>query len=780
MTLYRKLFRDLIEHKGSNLATIVIIALGIMIYVGSAKTMDDLSYSKQVYYKDSNFPDAYAEIISAPFNVKTSFSEVNGVKQVEGRLIVNAKIFDTNKTLRLESITKSLGKHVLISGHEPQGSNEILIDNLFAEKNNVKVGDEISIVVSAKQSNLKVAGIARSAENIFATSGDGAIFSDPKDFGVAFLDLKSMTAITGRNAYNLILIKFDRGFDLEDLDEDIYRQIENFGVISLYGMDKQESNAMVDGEIEELRATMVLMPIIFLAVAALVMIIMIKRIISKQRGQIGVLKAFGYSDLEVGWHYAFYCIVIGFFGGILGSLTGMIFSSFFIDVYKSLFNMPFIEKKASVEYFVFGVIISTLFCVIVGLQSSRKAIKIQPAEAMKQEAPKSGKKSFVEKFKLFSMIFDSKGRMAVRNMVRNRRRTIWITLGLALAFAISVMPWSMYYMMDSMIFDRYKYIEKYDAKIMTKGLLDREKVEAEVAKQDGVYKVESMLSIPAKLSNKGLEEEVVIIALPESNQLYEVVENNNKGIDITKTGLVLSERLASKLGASIGDEIIFKSPYSKHRTDEETLRVTYIVHQSIGMNGYMNMSYLSNLLGYKDVSNTILIDTDNEETIDRISDTYNDMPKVMSVQSKKNSMEQTMARMDIAYSSIYFMALIALVMSFSIVYNIFLIVILEREREFATLMVLGMRPKEVLSIVALEQWLTAFIGAIVGIPIAKYMLILMRDEMSSDMYTIPANLEINALIIAALLMAVSIVMAQLLASKKIKEIDIVDSLKSGE
>ncbi len=780
MTLYRKLFRDLFEHKGSNIATIVIIALGIMIYIGSAKTMDDLSYSKQVYYEQSNFPDAYAKVISAPLNFKSSLARINGIKQVEGKILVNSKVLNTNKTIRLESMSDTLGKYTLMQGYKPKKYNEILIDNLFAEKNNLKVGDEISVIVSAKVSNLVISGIARSAENIFATSEEAAIFSDPKDFGIAFLDLKSIIAITGRSSYNQILFEFDKGFDLKELNSDIYRQIESFGVISLFDMEKQESNATVDGEINELKATMVLMPAIFLAVAALVMIIMIKRIISKQRGQIGVLKAFGYSDLEVGWHYAAYCIVIGFFGGVLGSILGMMFSSLFINVYKELFNMPFIEKNPAIHYFSFGIIIATLFCVFVGVLSSRKAVKIEPAEAMKQEAPKNGKKSFVEKFKLFSMTFDSRGRMAVRNISRNRKRSAWIVFGLSLAFAISVMPWSMYYMMDSMIFDRYKYVEKYDAKIITKGLLDRAEVEREVAKQDGIYKLESMLSIPAKLTHKGLSEEVVVIGLTKNNELYQVVDKNNQPVNISDTGIALSERLASKLDVKVGDEIIFKSPYAKHRKDEVNLRVSFIVDQSIGMNGYMDIIYLSRVLGYKEVSNSILLDTDGDKSIERISDKYKDMPKISSVQSKQSSLDQTIARLDVAYSSIYFMALIALVMSFSIVYNIFLVVILEREREFATLMVLGMTPKEVLSIVSLEQWLTATIGVILGVPIAKYMLVLMSEEMSSDMYSIPSNLQFGAIIIASLFMALSIVMAQLLASKKIKEIDIVDSLKSGE
>ncbi len=779
--LNRKLFRDLLEHKGANLATIVVIAIGILLFNGSAKVMDDLIYSKKVFYEQCIFPDAYAKVIAAPINFKKSYQKIDGVKLLEGRMSSDVELLNTNKTLRLISKTKNLGKYVILEGKEPRDNvNEILIGNNFASANNYKIGDTLDIVASGKQRQLSICGIARSAENIFVMKDADTLFSDPKEFGIAFVDLKLMQEITGKNSFDEILFLLDNDSKFEIVKNAIDKQMENYGIISIYERADQTSEMTVEGEIKELKTTMIFMPSIFLIVAALVMSIMIKRIISQQRGQIGILKAFGYGDVAVAWHYASYCVVLGLIGGIIGAFGGMLMAGVFTDMYKELFNMRFLSRYSFYNYLAKGTMLAVVFCVFTGLRASTKALVIKPAEAMRPEAPSSGKKSFIEGFSLFALIFDSRGKMAVRNIIRNRKRSFFVILGLSLAFAISVMPWSMVYMMDALLIDRYKDVEVYDAKIALAGLQASEAVVDEMENFNGVDYAQAQLNIPAKLKNRGIVEDVLIIGLPQSNKLYKIIDANHRAIEMTSSGIVLSERLAEKLELKLGDELIFKSPYSKYKSDEITLKISNIVEQGIGMNGYMDISYLSQVLGYKEICNMILVATENENIIDNIDNRYQDSEKINSIHSKKDIINQTMERMSSGYSSMYFMAIIAMLMSFAIVYNIYLVVILERKREFSTMMVLGMKEKEVLSIVALEQWLSAIMGIIVGIPISKLMVISLSEGLSSDMFTLPQNLEPKALLLATIMMIVSIFMAQLLAAKQINKIDIVEALKAAE
>jgi len=126
------------------------------------------------------------------------------------------------------------------------------------------------------------------------------------------------------------------------------------------------------------------------------------------------------------------------------------------------------------------------------------------------------------------------------------------------------------------------------------------------------------------------------------------------------------------------------------------------------------------------------------------------------------------------------MAIIASAMTFAIVYNTFVVVLMERKREMSTLMVLGMKEKDVLSIISLEQWITSIVGMILGIPLAQALIIFMSKELTTDSFTMPTDMKSGAIILAVILMIMSIIAAQVLASRKVNTIDIVEVLKSGE
>ena len=244
--------------------------------------------------------------------------------------------------------------------------------------------------------------------------------------------------------------------------------------------------------------------------------------------------------------------------------------------------------------------------------------------------------------------------------------------------------------------------------------------------------------------------------------------------------IVLSEKLAEKLKVNVGDYIILKSPYSKYKEDKHYIKVGKIVEQSIGMNGYLDITYLSNILGYQEICNTILLKVEDENYINDLREKFQDLEKVVSIQSKKENMSQIKQRMETMYSMIYFMAIIAASMTFAIVYNTFVVVLLERQREISTLMVLGMKEKDVLSIISLEQNITSIIGAILGLPIAKVFIVVMAKALITDTFTMPTDMTLGPVLTALVLLVISVVSAQILASRKLNKIQIVDVLKSGE
>ncbi len=763
------------------MAAIVVVSIAIMLFVGASISLNTLIDSKDVAYELNNFPDVYARLISISDKKITSLQDIDKIKSFEPRLVEELKIANTNKTIRMMSITNNMGKYVLVEGSAPrENAFEILIDEKFAEANNYKIGQDITVISNGVKKNMKICGTMFTAEGIYSIRDNSTIMPNYSIFSLGFTDIASLQRLTGKNYYNEILFDLKDNVEFEDVKNDIKREIENYGLINLYPQDDQNSDTMIDGEIDEQRSLMIVMPVIFLSVAILVMGIMVKRIIEQQRMQIGILKSFGYSDFQVGFHYASYCLIIGLIGGIIGCVCGVGFGHIMLSMYKVFFNMEFINNHSQTQLFIMGIALSSTFSVAAGINAATKAVNIMPSEAMRQEAPKSGKKMFIEALPVFNMIFNSRGKMSVRNISRNKKRSFFIILGIALAFAISVLPWSLLNLMDSMIFDRYRYTEKYDIKIFLNGFTSKSGGENALNSMSKIQYKQGILEIPVTLEYQGVKEDTVAIGLQQDSRLYTVVDDDKNKVDIPSGMIVLSEKLAEKLKADVGDYISLKSPYSKYKEDKHYIKVGKIVKQSIGMNGYLDITYLSNILGYEEMCNSILLKVEDENYIYDLREKFQDLEKIVSIQSKLENMNQIRQRMETMYSMIYFMAIIAAAMTFAIVYNTFVVVLLERQREISTLMVLGMKEKDVLSIISLEQNITSIIGVILGLPIAKLFIIIMSKTIITDTFTMPTDMSLNSVLIALVLLVISVVSAQLLASRKLNKIEIVDVLKSGE
>ena len=781
MTLNKKLLRDLLENKGANFAAIIVVAIAIMLFVGAGIALDTLTDSRDTAYKENNFPDVYASVISINDKNLSSLQNIEKIKFFEPRLVEELKVANTNKIIKMMSITANIGKYVLIKGSTPrENAFEILIDEKFALANNYKIGQYITVVSNGVKKNLKICGTMSTAEAIYSLRDASSIMPNYKIYSLAFTDISSLQRLTGKNYYNEILFDLKENVEFENVKNDIKKEIDVYGLINLYSKEDQLSNKMIDGEIDEQKSIMIVMPVIFLSVAILVMGIMVKRIIEQQRMQIGILKSFGYSDFQVGVHYSSYCLIIGLIGGILGCGCGVAFGNIMLYTYKDFFNMEFINNQSKMWLFLMGIGLSSMFSVAAGINAAGKAVKIMPSEAMRQEAPKSGKKMLVEALPIFNLIFNSRGKMSVRNISRNKKRSFFIILGIALAFAISVLPWSLLNLMDKMVFDRYRYIEKYDIKIFLNGFTSKSSGENSFNSMSKITYKQGILEVPVTLEFQGIKQDTVAVGLQQDSQLYTVVDDNKNKIDLPRAMIVLSEKLAEKLKVNVGDYIILKSPYSKYKEDKHYIKVGKIVEQSIGMNGYLDITYLSNILGYQEICNSILLKVEDENYINDLREKFQDLEKVVSIQSKKENMSQIKQRMETMYSMIYFMAIIAASMTFAIVYNTFVVVLLERQREISTLMVLGMKEKDVLSIISLEQNITSIIGAILGLPIAKVFIVVMAKALITDTFTMPTDMTLGPVLTALVLLVISVVSAQILASRKLNKIQIVDVLKSGE
>lgn len=786
--LFRKMIRDIKENKGAYLACMVIITMGLLIFTAFSTMVETLQTSQQSFYEGQNFADGFAQVQAIPRDEIKKLEDIEGIKEIQGRLVKEVMVYapdsQENIYLRLVSVEKDTQNPInkpLFKTGSPLEDNvlSIWVDNKFFEANNYSLNDEIEIIASGRKRKLSIAGVASSPEFIYALRTAADMFPSPETFGIGFMPLKSMEKLfPDEKAYNDLVFTLKHGADFEKVKTELEIKLKPYGLKSVIPRDEQISHLLLSEELKGLVSMSKAMPIMFLSIAAVILYITLKRLIEQQRGQIGILKAEGFTSKEILFHYMSYAVIIGFVGGVLGVASGGVFSYPLTSIFQVFFNLPGLEGRFSPFLIILGIILAFCFSLLAGFQGSRKALALEPAEAMRPPAPVQGRRVLLEEIAVIWKKLNVQQMMAVRNMSRNKGRSFFIFLGIMVCFAISSFTWSMNDMIQRMMYDQYEKVEVYDVKISLARPMAQKNVVRELAAFPGVSRVEPMAEVPATLKNKWREKDVVIFGLPEKSSLYNILDNEYNKVTPPKNGLLLSERLAKLLDAKPGTRLAVETIMKDDKKDK-VLQVVGIIPQYSGTNAYMEIGALQDFLRQKGLTTSCMLNI-NKNDIASFREKYMHTDAISSIDERSQRLNKFKDMMGSYGSMIYIYAMISVIIGFAIIYSSSVITLSERSRELASMMVLGMTPKEVLSVVTFEQWLIAVPAMLMGMPLARFLMAGLSSAMSTDMYTIPESITFTALLLAFLVTALSIWIAQRAAARKIKSLSLVEVLKARE
>lgn len=785
--LWRKMFRDIKENKGAYLACIVIIVMGLLVFTAFSTLTANLQSAQISFYKKQNFADGFAQIEALPRADVEKLMDIQGIKQIQGRIVrdvmVSKPYAEENVYLRLVSVDPQnpnpINGVMLTQGrHLDEKGTNIWIDNKFFEANNLNLNDEIDIIARGKKWELSVAGVGKSPEFVYALRNMAEIYPSPETFGIAFVPEKTMQTMFATHAFNDLVFTLMPGARYDDVKDQLENKLKPYGLKSLIPRDEQISHLLLDMELESLTSMSKAMPVMFLSIAAMILYITLKRLIEQQRGQIGILKAEGFTSREILTHYFSYALIIGIVGGLMGVLLGSILSYPLMSMFELFFNLPGLEGKFSPYYIVLGILLSLVFSTIAGYQGCKKILVLEPAQAMRPPAPLQGKRIFLENITFIWKRLSVQGMMAVRNLSRNKGRSLFIFLGIMLCFAISGFTWSMNDLVQKMLYDQYEKVEVYDVKIGLTRPLNQKKAIRELKAFPGVKSIEPMAEVPATLKNKWLKKDVVILGLPEKSLLYNILDKKYNKIEPPKTGILLSERLATLLEARVGTKLKVESPMKDGKKDDY-LEVVGVIPQYIGINAYMEIGAIQSFLKQQDIATSLMLDAD-EEAIVSLKQKFSSSDVISSIDEQSQRLEKLKQMMASYGSMIYIYALIGIIIGFAIIYSSSVITMSERSRELASMMVLGMTPAEVLSVVTFEQWCIGVPAMIMGIPVSRLMMAGLSKVISSDAFTMPHTLTTSSLFLAFIATGISIWIAQQAAAKKIRSLRLAEVLKARE
>lgn len=785
--LFRKLLRDLIHMRGQMIAVAVVVACGIATYVTMVSVYHSLQATQSAYYEEYRFADLFASARRVPESIARQIASIPGVAAVSTRVVVQVNLdvpgLDEPATGRIVSIPE---RHtpVLNDIHIREGryiqekrDDEVIISEAFAEGNSLKTGDTLGTVINGRWRQVRIVGIALSPEYVYEVSGGAAFFPDNRRFGVLWMSREALSAAFDmEGAFNDISLRLMHGADQAEIIDRIDNLLSGYGGLGAYTRQDQISNRFLTDEITQLRANGFIVPMIFLGVAAFLLHLTLSRLIATQRDQVAVLKAFGYSNLSVGFHYMQFALAAVVVGAALGIGAGTWLGSLLTEVYTKFYRFPILRYNAGLDVIAWGLIISGGAAIVGALSAVRRAVSLPPAEAMRPEPPARFKPGPLEKIGITHFLSTSM-RIVVRNIERNPLKAFLSTLGIAMSVAILVVG---RYSFDAITFMIDLQFQRVSREDITVAYTDPRGSGAvyDLASFPSVLNVEPFRTVPARVRHGHRERRLGIQGLVPGGELHRIVDEQLSVHQAPSDGLLMTRKLGEILGVSTGDTVTIEALEGRRPT--RRVVVAGLIDELLGTAIYMDISALNRLMGEGRSSSGAFVAVDAAGQ-DELYNTLKRTPAVGGTVIRKAMLEgfqKTIA--DNQNISAFTLIIFASVIAIGIVYNNARIALSEKGRELASLRVLGFTRREVALILLGEQAILLLMSLPLGFLIGYGICAGLVAEYDTELYRMPLFVTTQSYAFSGMVVLASGVVSALLVRRRLYHLDLIEVLKTRE
>ncbi len=774
----KRLLRMVRSHVGQFIAISLVISVGLLTYVSFTMAMSNLENSLNYYYDTSNFADIYVETFKVPKKGVEDVLKISGVKHAQGRLQydVPLKVEDESEkvTVRIESLPKTDYKINDLYFHSgttlKTPSKDAYVFNQFGQVRGMHLGDTIRPQILGEQFELSIKAFVSSPEYVYLMENEQSMLPAPGKFGVVFVSEEFAMNSFGMNGYyNQVLIKADPGVNVDLLQDRVENTLDRYGIKRIYQKKDQLSHRLVSEEIEGGKKMAKTVPFVFLLVAASIMVIMISRTVRNDRVSIGVFKSMGYTNFEIVMHYTKYCVMIGLVGSLIGVSLGMLLGAVITQMYTQFFYIPFLKIVFYPGYLSVAILLSTVFSVAAGLMGARSVLGVHPAESMRPEPPKKGHRTVFERTRLWRYLSFTE-KMVMRNLLRNKKRFIFITLGIALTYAITMVPMFQSNAFDDIFIRHYSEFLKMDYNINFSEPV-KDTALSDIKHLIEYREMEPKLEYPFEVEHDWKKKVVTVVGIWSDSKMYAFKTVNGDRISLPSEGLLITEGLAKFLGVEVGDTLKINT-FIPGRDDQQ-VRIVSIIDQSLGMNIYMDLTYMQDMFLEHGLINGAMVTTNDE-----IKDELADVPKISSVQSNRDLISIFKEFLKLTLASVSILIVFSGVLGFAIVYNSSVMSLLERKLEFSSLRVMGFKKNEIFFILLRENIVMTIMGIALGIPLGRAMLSAMSSSFSTELYTMKVDVPFNAYVLTGVLTFTFVVLAQIATYSRIYRLDFIEALKN--
>ncbi|HEV2387904.1 MAG TPA: FtsX-like permease family protein [Candidatus Acidoferrales bacterium] len=786
-SLNRKLIRDLAHARGPILAVAGVIACAVTAFVALGSTYQSLLESQSLYYAEYRFADVFAQLERAPDSLAAQIGAIPGVARVETRVVRDV-------TLDVPGLDEpAVGRLVSVPGRErpilndiairrgryvsPGRTNEAIASEAFAEANHLDLGSTIGAVVNGRWEKLVIVGVALSPEYVYEVKGGGTIFPDNRRFGVLWASREMLAPAFGmQGAFNDVSLSLAPGVNEAEVIARLDQLLARYGGLGAYGRGDQISYRFLTDEIAQNRASATIVPAIFLAAAAFLLYTVLSRLIATQRAQVGTLKAFGYSNVAVAWHYLKMALVAVAGGLVAGVAAGAVFGLQLTHIYTLFYRFPLLHYRFGAGLIVLASLVSFAAAALGAVGAVRRAVQLPPAEAMRPPAPARYRAGWLERLGIDRHV-PLVGRMIARDIERRPWRAAFTAMGIAISVAILVVGFYFFDAIDYLMRLQFQTVQREDVTVMFSGPRSAGS-RYSLATLPGVLRVEPFRSVAARVSYGHRSRRAALMARPASGILRPLVDQDLRVHPLPPEGIVLTGRLGELLGVKPGGVVTVE--VLEGARPVWRVPVSSLVEEPIGLSAYMDLDALNRLLHEGGTTSGAFLSVDAAQA-PRLYSLLKRMPSVSGIsvrQATLQSFQETLAK-SMAISTTVLVVL-ACTLAFGMVYNGIRIALSERGRELASLRVLGFGRGEVRAILLGREALLTIAAIPVGWALGVAMCDWIARAVTSDLFRLPVVISPKTFATAMVVVLAASSLTALAVAGQLGRLDLVETLKTGE
>lgn len=792
--LDRKLARELWASVGLLSAIAGIIIVGVVCFVALGSAYNNLQYEKQRYYRQCRMADFWIDLKKVPLAELEPVATLPGVAALRSRVQFQA-------TVSLPGVVRPMNAQV-ISMPDRRGTdgkvindivlrqggyftaereNQVILNDAFARHHKLRPGDWIHVVLNNRRQELHVVGTAISSEFVYLLA-PGALIPDPEQFGVFYIKRSYAEDVFDFDgAANQVIGRLAPGArrNPEPILDEAKRMLAPYGVFTTTPLSQQGSNMYLSQEIQGLAGFAFFMPMIFLAVAALVLNVLLSRLADQQRTTVGTLKALGYSNRQVFAHFLKFGLTVGIFGGLIGCVAGYWLAGLMTVMYREFFEFPRLDNHFYPGLQLAGLGISVACAVVGSLRGTRQVLRLEPAAAMRPKPPRQGGAIVLEHLAWLWRRLGSGWRMVVRGVVRNHGRTLAGVFAAAMGAAVLVSGFMMAKAGGYLVDFQYRQTHHADFELSFKDERGRDALD-EIGRLPGVERAEPVLNVACEFFHGPYRKRGGITGLRADAQLTTPRDVEGQPVPLPEVGLTMTRKMAEILHVSRGETITFQPITGLRRRHE--VPVVHIADSYLGTAVYADIEYLSHLVGEELAMTGVQLTAAHQgEELNAFYRELKRLPALQAVSSQREmvaQLEETLVRN--MWGFIGFLVLFAGVVFFSSILNSSLVSLAERRRELATLRVLGYGPWMIGSLLLRESVIVSIVGTLVGMPLGFLLTVALAQVYDSEMFRFPVVSTVGVYVGTLALGAIFTLAAHLFVQRSVNRTDWLEALQAKE